>query len=154
MVALQQNMKENIRSNPLGLNIAVVGTAITLLWIGLYKFTPTEAKDIQGVVKHSPFISWLNSIFSVQGVSNFVGTFEIITALLLLLQLFWKRLSLIAGLSGAVIFVITISFLFSTPGMFTKVDGLVVANAFILKDIVLLGVCLQVFINELRRYKF
>lgn len=41
-------------------------------------------------------MSWLNSIISVQGVSNFVGTFEIITALLLLLQLFWKRLSLIA----------------------------------------------------------
>jgi uncharacterized membrane protein YkgB len=144
-------MKNNIKSTTLGFNIAVIGTAITLLWIGLYKYTPTEAKDIQDVVKHSPFMSWLNSILSVQGVSNFIGTFEIITALLLLLQLLWKRLSLVAGLLSSVIFLLTLSFLFTTPGMFTKVDGLIVANAFILKDIVLFGVCLQLVLNGLQK---
>jgi uncharacterized membrane protein YkgB len=100
----------------LGFTIAILGTAITLLWIGFFKFTPTEAKDIQDVVKHSPFMSWLNSVFSVQGVSNFVGTFEIITAVLLVLQLFWRRLSFVAGGLGALIFLITFSFLFTTPG--------------------------------------
>ncbi len=144
-------MKNNIKSTTLGFNIAVIGTAITLLWIGLYKYTPTEAKDIQDVVKHSPFMSWLNSILSVQGVSNFIGTFEIITGLLLLLQLLWKRLSLVAGLLSSVIFLLTLSFLFTTPGMFTKVDGLIVANAFILKDIVLFGVCLQLVLNGLQK---
>jgi uncharacterized membrane protein YkgB len=138
-------------SNAIGFTIAVIGTVITLLWIGIFKFTPTEAKDIQDVVKHSPLMSWLNSIFSVQGVSNFVGIFEIITAILLLLQLFWKRLSLMAGLFGSIIFLITISFLFTTPGMFTTVDGLIVANGFILKDIALLGICVQVFINGIRK---
>ncbi|MBD0332985.1 MAG: DUF417 family protein [Chitinophagaceae bacterium] len=137
--------------NSLGFTLAIVGTAVTLLWIGLFKFTPTEAKDIQDVVKHSRFMSWLNLVLSVQGVSNFVGTFEIITALLLVLQLFWKQLSIIAGLLGCIIFLITISFLFSTPGMFTTVDGLLIANGFILKDIALLGVCLQVFINGLKK---
>jgi uncharacterized membrane protein YkgB len=134
-------MKKNFNQTALGFNIAVIGTAITLLWIGLYKYTPTEAKDIQDVVKHSPFMSWLNSIFSVQGVSNFIGTFEIITAILLLLQLFWKRLIFPAGLLSSVIFLITLSFLFTTPGMFTTVDGLLVANAFILKMLYYL-VCL------------
>lgn len=136
------------RSKPsIPFSIAVVGTAITLIWIGLFKFTPTEAKDIQDVVKHSPFMSWLNSVFSVQGVSNFVGIFEIITALLLLLQLFWARVRMIAGLLGSLIFAITLSFLATTPGMFTYVDGFLVANAFILKDLVLFGVCLQVFFD-------
>ena len=143
-------MKERLSSS-IGFTIAIIGTAITLLWIGIFKFTPTEAKDIQDVVKHSPFMSWLNSVFSVQGVSNFVGTFEIITAVLLLLQLFWKRLSLIAGLLGSLIFLITISFLFTTPGMFTTVDGLLVANGFILKDIALLGICTQVVLNGLKK---
>ncbi len=96
-------------------------------------------------------MSWLNSILSVQGVSSFIGTFEIITALLLLFQLLWKRLSLVAGLLSSVIFLLTLSFLFTTPGMFTKVDGLVVANAFILKDIVLFGVCLQLVLNGLQK---
>lgn len=81
-------MKNNIKQTSPGFNIAVVGTAITLLWIGLYKYTPAEAKDIQSVVIESPFMSWLNSIFSLQGLSNFIVTFEIITAILLLLQLF------------------------------------------------------------------
>ncbi len=137
------------RTKTIGFNIAIAGTAITLIWIGLFKFTPTEAKDIQDVVKNSPFMSWLNLIFSIQGVSIFVGLFEIITAILLLLQIFYKRLSLTAGVLGSCIFLITLSFLFTTPGMFTTVDGLLLANAFILKDIVLLGVCVQVFINGL-----
>lgn len=144
-------MKKNFKQTAIGFNIAVVGTAITLLWIGVYKYTPTEAKDIQGVVKESPFMSWLNSIFSVQGVSNLIGTFEIITAILLLVQLFWKRLILPAGLLSSVIFLTTLSFLFTTPGMFTTVDGLLVANAFILKDIVLLGVSLQLVSNGLQK---
>lgn len=134
-------------TSSIGFTIAVSGTAITLLWIGVFKFTPTEAKDIQDVVKHSPIMSWLNSIFSVQGVSNFVGAFEIITAFLLVLQLFYKRLRLIAGILGSMIFLITFSFLFSTPGMFTTVDGLLVANGFILKDMALLGICIQVLLN-------
>lgn len=143
-------MKEKIPSS-LGFTIAIIGTAITLIWIGIFKFTPTEAKDIQDVVKNSPFMSWLNSLLSVQGVSNFVGTFEIITAVLLLIQIFWSKLSLIAGLLGSIIFLITISFLFTTPGMFTTVDGFLVANGFILKDIALLGICVQVFMNGLKK---
>jgi uncharacterized membrane protein YkgB len=142
-------ISEKYRSTALGFNIAVVGTAIILIWIGLFKFTPTEAKDIQGVVKHSPFMNWLNSLLSVQGVSNFVGTFEIITGLLLLLQFIWKRLSLIAGILASVIFFTTLSFLFTTPGMFNTVDGLIVPDAFILKDLVLFGVSLQLFFSGL-----
>ena len=141
----------NKTTKHLGFNIAVLGTAITLLWIGIFKFTPTEAKDIQDVVKHSPFTSWLNTVLSVQQVSKFIGIFEIVTALLLILQIFWKRLSFIAGLLGSMIFLVTISFLFSTPGMFTTVDGLLVANGFILKDIALLGICIQVFMNGLNK---
>ncbi len=143
-------MTEKFKSTALGFNISVVGTAIILIWIGLFKFTPTEAKDIQGVVKNSPFMSWLNTILSVQGVSNFVGTFEIITGLLLLIQFFFKKLSLIAGLLASVIFFITLSFLFTTPGAFKKVDGLIVPDAFILKDLVLFGVSLQLCLSALK----
>ncbi len=136
-------MPIKFRSSTLGFNIAVVGTAIILIWIGLFKFTPTEAKGIQDVVKNSPFMSWLNTIFSIQGVSNLIGTIEIITGLLLLIQFFWKKLTLIAGILASITFFITLSFLFSTPNTFNKIDGLIVPDAFILKDLVLFGVSLQ-----------
>lgn len=141
-------MPNKTNTSALGINIAVIGVAITLLWIGLFKFTPTEAKDIQDVVKNSPFLFWMNSIGSVQGVSNFIGIFEIITGLLMLLQFFWKRIRFIAGLLASIIFLITLSFLFTTPKMFTTVDGFVVANAFILKDLVLLGVSLHLCLTR------
>jgi uncharacterized membrane protein YkgB len=49
-------MKERFSSS-IGFAIAIIGTAITLLWIGIFKFTSTEAKDRQDVVKNSPFMS-------------------------------------------------------------------------------------------------
>jgi hypothetical protein len=37
--------------------------------------------------------------------------------------------------------------------MFTTVDGLLVANGFILKDIALLGICAQVFMNGIGKLR-
>ena len=55
-------------------SIAIVvsryGLAIVLLLIGLLKFTPEEAAGIQPLVAHSPFMSWMYSVLSVQAVSK------------------------------------------------------------------------------------
>ena len=37
----------------IGYLIAVYALAIVLLWIGIFKFTPTEAKGIKGLVEKS-----------------------------------------------------------------------------------------------------
>jgi uncharacterized membrane protein YkgB len=122
--------------------IIKLGLWIIFIWIGLYKFTPTEAQAILPLVENSPFFSWQLHFFSPQTVSNSIGVIELATAGLMIAGLRYVKLGNIGYAFGAITFVITFTFLFTTPGMFKMVDGLWVANGFILKDIGLMGACL------------
>ena len=137
------NLKENI-----GTVIARYGVALILLWIGIYKFTPTEAKDIVDVVSHSPFMSWMYQLFSIPTTSMIIGVLEIITALLFIISPFNNKMSLIGGILGTATFFITLSFIITTEKMFSVVDGIHLTNFFILKDIVFLGVSIQMIIDN------
>ncbi len=128
----------------LGYFISVLGVAIVLLWIGIFKFTPTEAKAIEGLVKNSFLMSWLYNLTSVQGVSNIIGGIEIIAAVCLLLSFSWKKAGVLGGILGVITFLTTISFLFTTPGVFKIVNGVPVTDFFILKDVMALGISLMV----------
>jgi reactive chlorine resistance protein C len=127
-----------------GFYTALFGSIIILLWIGIFKFTPTEAKAIKPLVENSPLMGWLYLIGNVQQVSNFIGIFEIITALLLATFPFSKKLSLIGGILNTVIFLSTLSFMFTTPNSFHTIDGILIPDAFILKDLAFLGIGLMV----------
>ena len=59
----------------LSIIISTFGIAIVLIWIGIFKFTPTEAENIVGLVKPSPFMGWMYKIFSVQTTSQVIGMF-------------------------------------------------------------------------------
>lgn len=122
--------------------IIKLGLWIIFIWIGLYKFTPTEAQAILPLVENSPFFSWQLHFFSPQTVSNIIGVIELLTAGLMIAGLRYVKLGNIGYAFGAITFLITFTFLFTTPGMFKMVDGLWVANGFILKDIGLMGACL------------
>ena len=128
----------------IGYLIAVYGLAIVLLWIGIFKFTPTEARGIKGLVENSPFMAWMYQAFSQQMVSNIIGFFEVITGLLLILSVRWKKTGVVGGGMAALTFLITLSFLFTTPGINTFVDGVWIPDQFILKDLMALGVSLMV----------
>ena len=39
----------------LGYYVSLFGTVVILLWIGLFKFTPTEAAAIRPLLEHHPF---------------------------------------------------------------------------------------------------
>jgi uncharacterized membrane protein YkgB len=135
---------KKINYQSLGYAVAVIGVAIVLLWIGIFKFTPAEAKAIEGLVKNSFLVSWLYTLTSVQGVSNIIGSIEIIAAVCLLLHFFWEKAGVLGGILSAITFLITISFLFTTPGIFKTIDGVPVTEFFILKDIMALGISLMV----------
>lgn len=60
-----------------GVNISRYGLVVTLLLIGILKFTASEADGIQPLVMHSPFLSWMYLVLSKQGVSNLIGVIEI-----------------------------------------------------------------------------
>ena len=112
--------------------------------IGIFKFTATEAKAIEPLVRNHPLMSWMYKITSVQGVSNIIGSIEIVAAALLLLHFFWKKAGLIGGILSAFIFLFTLSFLLTTPGVSKTVDTMPVTDFFILKDIMALGISLMV----------
>ncbi|SHG61172.1 DUF417 family protein [Pedobacter caeni] len=127
-----------------GYGISVIGVALVLIWIGIFKFTQAEANAIKGLVEHSFLMSWMLKISSLQGVSNFIGVFEIGTGLLLVASFWNKNLGKIGAALSVLIFLTTISFLFTTPGVWRSVEGVPITDFFILKDLTLLGVSLQV----------
>jgi len=134
--------------NVLGDRIANIGThairisiVIVLGWIGAMKFTAYEAGAIEGLVKSSPFVSWLYDVLSLQGASNLIGSIEIVTAILLLIGFKFPRVALLGALAAASTFLVTATFLFSAPGWEASLGGFpylsVVPGQFLLKDIVL-----------------
>jgi uncharacterized membrane protein YkgB len=140
IAGLRVNSKSSLER--LGTYVSRYGLVITLLSIGVLKFTAGEAQGIQPLVANSPLMFWLYRIFSLQGVSNLIGLIEIVVALLLALRPFSARLSFLGSIGAVITFVLTVSFLFSTPGAFQFSHGFPLlgdAGQFLIKDLVLLG---------------
>lgn len=123
----------------IGISLMIISTALLLLWIGVFKFTPTEAKAIKPLMESHPLLSWLYKILSVQSVSCIIGVVEICTGLLLLVGFRIQNLMKYAGLLLILTFGITISFLFTTQNSWKVVDNILVTNFFILKDLIPFG---------------
>ena len=125
-----------------GIVVSRYGLVVVLLLIGVLKFTPGEAAGIQPLVAHSPLMSWMYGLLSVQGVSNMIGAIEIATAALMALRPLSPKASFVGSLAAVVTFLLTASFLFSTPGAAQFKYGFPVlgdAGQFLIKDLVLLG---------------
>lgn len=127
----------------IGYYTSLLGIVLIMLWIGFFKFTPTEAAAIRPLVENHFLLSWLYHILDVQQVSNLFGITEIITGLLLLFSLKFHILRPIAAICLIATFIITISFLFTTPGMWKVIDGMPTTDFMILKDIPMLGLGLM-----------
>lgn len=119
------------------------GLVLVLGWIGAMKFTGYEAEAIRPLVANSPFMSWVYSIWSIQGFSNLLGTTEIATAFMIAFRPFSAKISALGSGLAVTMFLTTLSFLFSTPGWEPSLGGFpalsVVPGQFLLKDLVLLG---------------
>lgn len=115
---------------------------LILLGFGIFKFTQTEAEAIKPLVEHSPLLHWMNLIFSTRTISNIIGAIEIAAALSIGLRFFSARMAFYGSVLGSLIFFVTLTFLFSTPGMFTKIEWMWLPDGFIIKDLVLLAFCL------------
>jgi uncharacterized membrane protein YkgB len=119
------------------------GLVVVLAWIGAMKFTAYEANGIQPMVANSPFMGWVYTLFSVQAFSNVLGTVEIAIAVMIALRPVSARVSAIGNALAVVMFLTTVSFLFSTPGWEPSLGGFpalsVAPGQFVLKDLVLLG---------------
>ncbi|MBB1315978.1 MULTISPECIES: DUF417 family protein [Aliivibrio] len=128
----------------LGYKLGVFGVVLTLLWIGIFKFTPTEAAAIEPLVANHPLIGWIYNFLSVQMVSNIIGLTEIIIAIGLIAGFFNPKIGYLSGLLALFTFIITLSFMITTPNTWKVVDGVLITNFFLLKDIVFVAVALLV----------
>lgn len=126
-----------------GFLIALAGVVLTLLWIGVFKFTPTEAAAIKPLVASHPLMSWLYGPLSEQGVSNLIGLAEIVIAIGLVVGLWQPRIGYWSSMGAIVTFLVTLSFLLTLTGVWKVVDGVPVTEFFIFKDLVYLGVVLH-----------
>lgn len=124
--------------------ISRYGLVVVLAWIGFGKYVKMESRVL---IEHSPLMSWIYDVFSVSTVSKGLGTMEIIAALLIAIRPLWPYLSAVGSALAVVLFLGTLSFLFTTPGVAaTHAAGIPVLSAlpgqFLLKDLVLIGVAI------------
>ncbi|MGL4614090.1 MAG: DUF417 family protein [Shewanella sp.] len=123
---------------------AVVGVSVLLFWLGVYKFTLTEAKLIEPLIVNHPLIGWVYNWISLQMVSNIIGVVEIVVAISLIIGLKNRMVALVSGVTAIIIFLITLSFIITTPDTWKVSDGVLVTDFFLLKDWVFLAVAMMV----------
>ena len=138
----------------LGGVLARYGLVVVIGWIGLLKFTSYEAQGIQPLVANSPFMSWLYDLFSVTTFSTLLGVLEVATAVLLAVKPWWPKVSAVGSVIAVGLFVATISFLFTTPGIGEDAAGglplLSMTGQFLIKDVALLGIAVWTLGDALR----
>ncbi|APE14501.1 YkgB family protein [Mycolicibacterium pallens] len=130
------------------------GLVIVIGWIGALKFTDYEAHGIQPLVANSPFMSWVYGIFSVTAFSTVLGVVEIATALLLAVKPWWPKVSVLGSVMAVGLFLATISFLVTTPGIWEASAGgfpaLSSTGQFLIKDVALIGLAAWTLGDALR----
>jgi uncharacterized membrane protein YkgB len=113
--------------------------ALLLMW-GAFKFAEFEAEGIRPLIENSPLLSWLYPVLGVRGTSALIGVIELIAAALISLR-HWKPLwSAVGSLIAVGTFLVTLSFLITTPGVWDPSNPF---GGFLMKDLLLLGAALS-----------
>ncbi len=126
-----------------GEKIIRYGMVVILLWVGALKFTAYEAEGIQGLVANSPLMSWGYSLMSVRSFSALIGVVEIVLGLLIATRPIAPKLSAIGSIGVIIMSLITLTFVFTTPGVWQPGYGFPfpspMPGQFLAKDLLLLG---------------
>jgi len=135
------------RVEAVGRELARYGLVVVVGWIGFMKFTGYEAEGISPFVANSPFMSWFYGLMSVRNFSVVLGIVEVAIALLIAVRPFLPRVSAIGSALAVGMFLTTLSFLVTTPGVWEpSLGGFPALSAlpgqFLIKDLALLGISL------------
>jgi len=149
------NAQRNIdRIEDAGTMVLRYGLVLIFLCFGALKFTTHEAEGIAPFGMNSPLLSWAFAALGQQGFSYALGTIEILVGLLIATRPFSAKLSAVGSIGAIVTFLITLSLLFSTPGVieegysFPALSGKI--GTFLLKDVVLLAASIWTAAEALR----
>ena len=131
------------RLEAIGSLVLRYGLVLVIGWIGLMKFTAYEAHGIQPLVAHSPLLSWMYGLLTVEQFSQGLGTVEVMIAVLIGLRHWSAKASALGSGLAVLMFLTTLSFVFSTPGWEPSLGGFPALSGsvgqFLVKDVVLLG---------------
>ena len=146
VVDAHMEMKIGPRIQAVAFNILRYGLVVAIAWIAAMKGTEYEAKGIQPLIAHSPFLGWGYDIWTVHHFTEIIGVVELIIATLIALRHWFPKACAIGSAGAALMFLTTLSFLFSTPGWEPSLGGFPALSGdvgeFLIKDIVLLGAAL------------
>jgi len=145
--AVNEKASLSSRVEAVGRELARYGLVIVVGWIGLMKFTAYEAEGIRLYVDNSPLMSWVYGLMSVRGFSALLGIVEVAIALLIALRFISPRASALGSALAVGMFLTTLSFLVTTPGVWEASAGGFPAlsgkpGQFLIKDLALLGIAL------------
>jgi uncharacterized membrane protein YkgB len=120
-----------------------ISMLIMYFFFAYQKWFAYEAVVLLPYISNGPLISWLYPAFGIRGASWFLGGAESSIFLLLLLGFWDKRLGLLGAAGSFITFVCTITIIPFMPGGWEASAGgfpaMVGPNAFLMKDVVLLG---------------
>ncbi|WP_082570114.1 YkgB family protein [Mycobacterium sp. Root135] len=139
--------------SPIASRVAPVGEVavryalvLVIAWMGALKFTDYEANLIQPLVANSPLMGWVYDVVPVTTFSAVLGVVELTAAALIAVKPWAPRVSIVGSLTAVVMFVATLSFMLTTPGVVAPEAGgfpvLSLVGGFLVKDVVLLAVAL------------
>lgn len=125
----------------------------SLLWVGALKFVEYEAEQIQPMVSTSPLFSRINRVLGTRKTAGLIGLTEIVMGALVAARPLSPRASAIGGLGATAMFLTTLSFLLTMPGVLQEDYGfpaLSMEGQFLAKDGVLLGAAILTAAESLR----
>jgi reactive chlorine resistance protein C len=139
--------KRLLRVEGFALGVLRYGLTFFLVMFGALKFATFEAEGIKPFIEHSPFMSWMYALFSVRSASALLGVVEITVGVLIATRRFLPRISGLASFAAAAMFLITLSFLVTTPGVLAPTSE---TGGFLMKDLMLFGAALFTGTEALR----
>jgi uncharacterized membrane protein YkgB len=155
VTTISEHTQVTARIDHVGALLARYGLVVVIGWIGLMKFTAFEAQGIQPLVANSPLMSWLYDLLSVNAFSALLGVVEVAAAALLAVAPWWPRISAAGSVISIGLFVATLSFMLTTPGVFEASEGgfpmLSSTGQFLIKDAALLGVSVWTLGDAMQR---
>jgi len=117
--------------------------AAVFLWIGLLKFTEYEAIGIEPFLVNSAIWSPLHQSMGLRNLSKLIGVIEVSIGLLMAARSVSPLASAIGSGGAALTFIITLSFMATTPGVWQPGYGFPypspMPGQFLAKDLVLLA---------------
>jgi reactive chlorine resistance protein C len=147
------NSQEAVKIERLGKIFLRYGLTVVIGWIAAMKMTDYEAKGIEPLIAHSPFLRWGYSFWTVDHFAMIIGAIEMTIAILIALRRWFPAASAVGSAGAVVMFLTTLSFIITTPGWEPSLGGFPALSGdvgeFLIKDLVLLGAALWTLADSL-----